>query len=277
MTKTWSRMLLALLCVAALITGCVRTHSDDPAGEPSIILVTTTSTYDSGLLDYLLPFFEEDHNYDVKVVSLGTGQALEQGKNGDADVALVHAKSTELQMAADGHYVDRMDVMYNDFVIVGPSADPASLKDITDLSEALVILAESEAPFISRGDDSGTHKKETSLWKASDISPEGAWYVSAGSGMGDTLRMTDEMQGYTLTDRASYLALRETLDLVIVFEGAEDLFNQYGIMAVNPANYPSINYEGAKLLIDFFVSTRGQELIANFKPFGDTLFFPNAD
>lgn len=285
MRKAWSPLLMLFLFVSLVVVGCggSNTETSNPAnGEQKaapeeLILVTTTSTYDSGLLDYLLPFFEEKYNYDVQVISLGTGQALEKGKNGDADVALVHAKPTELQMVAEGHFVDRVDVMYNDFVIVGPNSDPAGLKDINDTKEVFVALAESKAPFISRGDDSGTHKKELSLWKAADIAPEGSWYVINGSGMGDTLRMADEVLGYTLTDRATYLSLRETLDAVIVFEGANDLFNQYGIMAVNPANYQDINYEGATLLIKFFTSAEGQERIAGFKPFGDTLFFPNAE
>lgn len=213
MRKAWSPLLMLFLFVSLVVVGCggSNTETSNPAnGEQKaapeeLILVTTTSTYDSGLLDYLLPFFEEKYNYDVQVISLGTGQALEKGKNGDADVALVHAKPTELQMVAEGHFVDRVDVMYNDFVIVGPNSDPAGLKDINDTKEVFVALAESKAPFISRGDDSGTHKKELSLWKAADIAPEGSWYVINGSGMGDTLRMADEVLGYTLTDRATYL------------------------------------------------------------------------
>lgn len=275
MKKMWGFLLVLIMIVAV---GCSSNNSTDDLGPPEeLILVTTTSTFDSGLLDYLLPFFEEKHNYDVKVISLGTGQALEQGKNGDADVALVHAKATELEMVAQGHFVDRQDVMYNDFIIVGPDADPLNIKDLKSIKEVFVSLAENEGTFVSRGDDSGTHKKELSLWQAAGITAEGSWYVNAGAGMGDTLRIADEKLGYTMTDRATYLALQETLDLVIVFEGATELFNQYGIMAVNPDNYPDINYEGAKLLIDFFVSEEGQNLISEFKPFGGTLFFPNAE
>jgi tungstate transport system substrate-binding protein len=274
MKKMW-RFLLVLIVIMAV--GCGSNGTEDLGPADELILVTTTSTYDSGLLDYLLPYFEENHNYDVKVISLGTGQALEQGKNGDADVALVHAKATELEMVEQGHFVDRKDVMYNDFVIVGPDDDPLGIKELSSIKEVFVSLAENQATFVSRGDDSGTHKKELSLWKAADIAAEGSWYVNAGAGMGDTLRIADEKLGYTMTDRATYLALQETLDLAIVFEGASELFNQYGIMAVNPDNYPDINYEGAKLLIDFFVSDEGQNLIREFKPFGGTLFFPNAE
>lgn len=274
-------LILALLVLIASGCGGKATPSEEgipeEATKKELFLATTTSTYDSGLLDYLLPFFEEKDDYVVKVVSLGTGQALELAKNGDADVVLVHARATELEMVEQGHFVDRHDVMYNDFIIVGPEADPAGIKGLTDTNVLFATLAENKAPFISRADDSGTHKKELSLWEVAGISPEGSWYIRAGSGMGDTLRMADEMEGYTLTDRATYLSLRDTLDLVISFEGAPQLFNQYGIMAVNPANYPEINYAGAKALIEFFISAEGQEIITGFKPFGDTLFFPNAE
>lgn len=270
---------LILVLIVLISAGCGggKATPSEEGTKKELILATTTSTYDSGLLDYFLPFFEEKYNYVVKVVSLGTGQALELAKNGDADVVLVHARTTELEMVEQGHFVDRHDVMYNDFIIVGPETDPAGIIGITDTNLLFVKLEEKKAPFISRGDDSGTHKKELSLWEAAGISPEGSWYISAGSGMGDTLRMADEMEGYTLTDRATYLSLRDSLDLVISFEGVPQLFNQYGIMAVNPANYPEINYEGAKAIIEFFISAEGQERIAGFKPFGDILFFPNAE
>ncbi len=281
MSKKVSILLIILLLVSLSATGCgkkdVPAAGEAPLPVNELMLTTTTSTYDSGLLDYFLPFFEDKYNYQVKVVSVGTGQALEIAKSGDADVVLVHAKQTELEMVADGHFVDRHDVMYNDFIIVGPEADPAGVGNISDVGQLFAAFAEKKAPFISRGDDSGTHKKELSLWADAGISPEGDWYVSIGSGMGDTLFMADEKEGYTLTDRATYLSLRDKLDLAIVFEGKPELFNQYGIMAVNPANYPEINYEGAMLLIDFFISAEGQQLVAGFKPYGDTLFFPNAE
>ncbi|QSX08101.1 substrate-binding domain-containing protein [Alkalibacter rhizosphaerae] len=289
--KKFLAILLTVFMIFAFAVGCTNDNGGDQgdAGdngdggdngqveEPKeLILVTTTSTYDSGLLDYLLPYFEEANNYDISVISLGTGAALEQGKNGDADVALVHAKPTELEMVAEGHFVDRIDVMYNDFVIVGPAEDPAGLKEAADVTAAMKAIADNEATFISRGDDSGTHKKELSLWEVAQITPEGDWYVSAGVGMGDTLTMANEELGYTMSDRATYLSMAEDLDIEIVFEGDENLFNQYGIMAVNPENWPDVDYEGAKLLIDFFGSEEGQELISEFKPYGDTLFFPNA-
>ncbi|MBF7095566.1 substrate-binding domain-containing protein [Alkalibacter mobilis] len=288
--KRFLSILMVFLMLVTFATGCGTTDGDNgDAGdngdngdavveEPGrLILVTTTSTYDSGLLDYLLPFFEEEHNYEVDVVSLGTGAALEQGQNGDADVALVHAKATELEMVEAGHFVDRIDVMYNDFVVVGPAEDPAGVKESADIKEAFAKIAESGSEFISRGDDSGTHKKELELWTLSEVANEGDWYVNAGVGMGDTLVMADEKLGYTLTDRATYLSMAETLELEIVFEGDESLFNQYGIMAVNPENWPDVNYDGAKLLIEFMGSEEGQNLISEFKPYGDTLFFPNAE
>jgi tungstate transport system substrate-binding protein len=277
------KILFVVLGLFLLLAGCARqqpqpvTGGNVPQTPGELTLATTTSTYDSGLLDYLLPFFEEKYNYKVKVVSLGTGAALELGKNGDCDIVLVHARATELEMVKEGHYVDRRDVMYNDFVIVGPDADPAGLKSTSGVTSALLAVSETGSVFVSRGDDSGTHKKELSLWKKAGIEPAGDWYIKAGSGMGDTLRMTDEKQGYTLTDRATYLSLRDKIDLVIVFEGDKDLFNQYGIMAVNPDRHQKVNYDGATLMIEFFVSEEGQKLIAGFKPFGDTLFFPNAD
>jgi tungstate transport system substrate-binding protein len=283
MIKKLSILLILLLTVSLAAAGCggqkvpVAGTPEKPVTVNELILATTTSTYDSGLLDYFLPVFNEKYNYEVKVVSLGTGQALELAKNGDADVVLVHAKKTELGMVEQGHFVDRHDVMYNDFIFVGPETDPAGIKGISDIKQLLAAFTENSAPFISRGDDSGTHKMELSLWAAAGISPEGSWYIKIGSGMGDTLRMTDEKKGYTLTDRATYLSLRNSLELDIVFEGNPQLFNQYGIMAVNPDNYPGINYEGAMLLIDFFISEEGQNLIAAYKPYGDTLFFPNAD
>lgn len=275
MFKLWGLLLFSFMVILMSAAGC------GGAGGPGettkeLTLATTTSTYDSGLLDYFLPVFEEKYNCKVKVVSLGTGQALELAKNGDADVVLVHARAIELEMVEQGHFVDRHDVMYNDFVLVGPQLDPAGLAGREDLKGVLEAISEKEAVFISRGDDSGTHKKELSLWETAGISPESTWYVNAGSGMGDTLLMADEMRGYTMTDRATYLSMRDKLDLVIVFEGDAGLFNQYGIMAVNPDNYAHVNYEGAMLLIDFFISEEGQALVAGFKPFGDTLFFTNA-
>lgn len=286
--KARTKLAVILMLVLAMVAfaGCGTKQPPAEGQQPQeeqaeppkeLILGTTTSTYDSGLLDYLLPYFEEANNYTVKVVSLGTGAALELGKNGDCDVVLVHARAAELQAVEEGHYVDRREVMYNDFIIVGPPDDPAGVKDTDNMNDALNAIVQSGSSFVSRGDDSGTHKKELELWNKAGIAPEGEWYVNAGSGMGDTLRMADEVNGYTLTDRATYLSLKSGLDLVISFEGDVNLFNQYGIMAVNPERHSHVDYEGATKLIEFFASEEGQKLIEEYKPYGDTLFFPNAE
>lgn len=254
-------------------------EGEEVAGEEGeegefIILSTTTSTYDSGLLDYLLPAFKEKHGIEVRVVSQGTGQALETGKRGDADVLLVHDRASELQLVEEGYFTDRQDVMYNDFIILGPSGDPASIKDAKSAVEAFLKIAESEEIFVSRGDDSGTNRKELSIWDEAGVSERGEWYKSVGQGMGDTLRMASELQGYTLSDRGTYLSLKDTLDMEILFEGDPVLFNQYGVMAVSSEMHPHVKYEQAKKLIDFMMSQEGQEMIASFTIGEDPLFFP---
>lgn len=251
-----------------------------PAAEvQKLILGTTTSTYDSGLLDYILPDFEKAFNAKVEIVSLGTGQAIQLGKDGNADVLLVHARAQEDAFMADGHGTRREDVMYNDFIIVGPSSDPAGLKGMKNASRALETLATAKAPFISRGDDSGTHSKEKSLWKAANIEPSGDWYVSAGQGMGAVLTMADEQQAYTLSDRATYLARTlEGLKLEIMVEGDTLLFNPYGVLAVNPEKNPNIKGELANQFIDWLISVPVQEKIKSFgvDKFGASLFVPDS-
>lgn len=285
MRNNWKRglfLITAVFLVLALASGCGQGSStgeensapQEPAKE--LKLATTTSTYDSGLLDEFLPVFEEKYNYTVSIISMGTGAALEAGKRGDADVVLVHAKDQELQMVQDGFFVDRHDVMYNDFIIVGPAEDPAGIKDGQDAAAAFTKIAENEAIFVSRGDNSGTHAKELSVWEKTGIEPQGNWYQSVGQGMGDVLRMASEQKGYTLTDRGTYIALRDNLELEVLVEGDEALFNQYGIMAPNPEQHPNIDFEGATALIEFFISEEGQELISNFKKDGEQLFYPNA-
>jgi tungstate transport system substrate-binding protein len=266
-------ILFILLAALTLTSGC----GNSSRKNKEVLLATTTSTYDSGLLDDLLRRFEEQSSYRVKVISLGTGQALALGKNGDADVVLVHDTTEELRMVAEGYYVERMDVMYNDFVIVGPPGDPAGLAGYSAADEVFFALAKAGSIFVSRGDGSGTHKKEISLWDSAGVSPAGTGYISAGAGMGNTLRMADEMKGYTLTDRATYLSLKHSLDSVILFSGDESLRNLYGIMAVNPDLYPSVNYEGALALIRFMRSPAGQKQIRDFQPYGEILFYPVAD
>lgn len=270
--------ILASLFIFLLLTGLVSVvFNKGSASQPTLILVAGTTLYDSGLLGYLLPFFEEEKNYTVRVVSLGTGQALELAKNGNADVVLVHAKTRELEMVAQGYFINRHDVMYNDFVVVGPKTDPAGIKGSANAAQVFASLARRQSPFVSRGDNSGTHKKEQSIWHAAAVSPQGRWYISSGAGMRDALRMADEKKAYTLTDRGTFLSLRGKLDLVILFEDPTRLLNQYGVMAVNPANHPAVNFAGAQAFIDFLISENGQQLIAGFKPFGETLFSPNAE
>ena len=270
-------LLMALVLAAGLLAVGCAPKEEEPGGEAGgeIILATTTSTYDSGLLDYLHPIFKEKTGIEVKVISQGTGQALETGKNGDADVLLVHDRQAELQLVEEGFFVDRHDVMYNDFIIVGPEADPSGVKEAGSALEALQKIAAGETEFVSRGDDSGTHRLEMRLWEAAGVAPEDqAWYVSAGSGMGDTLRMAHEKEAYCIADRGTYVSLKKDLDLVLLFDGDPALFNQYGVMAVNPEKHPHVKYDLAKKYIEFLTSQEGQELIAGFKKEGETLFFP---
>lgn len=240
-----------------------------------IILATTTSTEDSGLLDFLLPIFKEDTGLEVKTVSVGTGQALQMGRDGDADVLLVHAKDDELEMLDEGHVTAREDVMYNDFILAGPADGALTYGD--DIVAAIIQINEEELGFVSRGDDSGTHKKELSIWDTASIEPSGEWYVEAGQGMGSVLSMADEMQAYTLADRATYLSMMGYLDLEVVVEGDENLFNQYGVLPVNPDKNDSINNEAAVKFLEWLISDKGQDLISEFgvEEYGEALFIPN--
>jgi tungstate transport system substrate-binding protein len=243
--------------------------------ETSFIrLATTTSTDNSGLLDLLLPAFEKDKGYKVKVISVGTGKALRLVREGDVDVVLVHARSAEDKLVSDGYGVQRRDVMYNDFVLVGPESDPANILGTTDAAEALSRIVAGKRLFISRGDTSGTHKKELQLWQQAGITPQGQWYREAGQGMGKVLQIAGELEAYTLTDRGTWLAYRNKVPLVIVAEGDERLFNPYGIIAANPAKYPDANYSGAMALIGWITSPVAQSMIANFTIDGKRLFVP---
>ncbi len=244
--------------------------------QQTIRLSTTTSTESSGLLKHLLPAFEAKTNSKVHVISVGTGKALELAKNGDVDVTLVHARASEDKFVAEGHGVNRRDVMYNDFIIVGPTSDPAGIKGGKDVLKAMKQLVDKKARFISRGDNSGTDQMERGYWKEINAKPEGSAYVSAGLGMGEVLTMAGEMQAYTLTDRATYIAYRDRTGLAIAVEGDPKMFNPYGIIAVNPSKYPTINHKGAMQLIDWITSNEGQKLIASFKIDGQQLFFPSA-
>lgn len=249
------------------------------AEEGRILVQSTTSTQNSGLYDYLIPLFEKETGLRVDVVAVGTGQAINNAENGDADVLLVHAKPAELKFVADGYGKQRLDLMYNDFVIIGPASDPAHLIGTTSVYEALKTLRDSKQIFVSRGDDSGTHKKERNLWKNAKLSPDtfsSDWYRETGSGMGATIRMAIEANGYTMTDRATWIAFGDKQDHKVVVSGDPELFNQYGVIAVNPEKFPHANAAGAQAFIDWLTSIHGQELIAEYTVQGEQLFFPNA-
>ena len=246
------------------------------ATESIIRLATTTSTDNSGLLEVLLPPFEQRSGLKVHVIAVGTGKALRLAREGDVDLVLVHARKAEDALVADGFGVNRRDLMYNDFVIVGPRDDPAGIRGSRDAAAALARIAAAAALFLSRGDDSGTHKREKQLWGPADSGPRGEWYREAGQGMGKVLQISGELGAYTLTDRGTWLALRKRLPLEILVQGDERLFNPYGIIAVNPARYPEVNYLGAMRLIAWMTSPEGQALIGNFHLEGQTLFIPSA-
>ena len=243
-----------------------------------IILATTTSTQDSGLLDVLIPAFEKQSGYTVKTVAVGTGQALKMGQEGNADVLLVHAPASEKTFMEGGFGAERFLVMHNDFIIVGPASDPAGLKGMTSALDAFKKIAAATAPFVSRGDDSGTNKAELALWKQAGITPEGAWYIETGQGMGATLKIASEKGAYTLTDRATYLANKGDLSQEILVEGDNVLLNVYHVITVNPAKWPKVNVEGAKAFAQWLISPDTQKMIGEFgkDKFGQSLFTPDA-
>jgi tungstate transport system substrate-binding protein len=251
------------------------------AGEAvrkSVILSTTTSTQDSGLLDVLVPLFEKKTGYNVKTVSVGTGQALELAAKGEADVALVHAPSLEKKYVADGKLLNRRLVMYNDFIIIGSASDPAKIKSTKSSIEAMKLISGSQNRFVSRGDNSGTHNLEKSLWKQAGIEAKGGWYIESGQGMGATLGIANDRNAYTITDRATYLAYQKRAALTILLEGDKPLLNIYSVMEVNPANGPRINQVGGKAFADFMVAPDTQAVIASFgmEKYGQPLFVPVA-
>lgn len=258
---------LPLLCAAV------------PAANQSIILQSTTSTANSGLYDDLLAKFTAKTGIGVNVVAVGTGQAIKNAQNGDGDVLLVHARAAEQKFVAEGYGLQRHDVMYNDFIIVGPPADPATVGGMTDAAAALAKIAAADAPFASRGDNSGTHKKEVALWRKAGVdiaAASGGWYRETGSGMGATLNVAVGMGAYTLTDRATWISFKNKGDYRIVVESGDDLFNQYGIMLVNPARHPRVKASEGQAFIDWILSAEGQSAIASYKLDGQQLFFPNA-
>lgn len=273
-------LLFSIILISSMLIGCSPKAvpiSESPV-NPEIILATTTSTRDSGLLDELLPIFQEQTGYNVKMVAVGTGAALAMGEEGNADVLLVHAPAAEEELMAKGFGSERYLVMHNDFVIVGPPNDPAEIKGTDLTTDAFSKIASQGSPFISRGDDSGTHKMELSLWGKAGKEPSGDWYVQSGQGMGDTLRIASEKFGYTLTDRATYLATEDTLELEILLEGDAVLLNIYHVIVVNPEKWPKVNVEGAKAFAEFLVSEETQKFIEEFgvEQYGQPLFFPDA-
>jgi len=250
------------------------------AQDKSIVVSSTTSTQDSGLFGYILPLFKEKTGIDVKVIAQGTGQALDTGRRGDSDVVFVHAKSAEEKFLAEGEGVKRHPVMYNDFVLIGPKSDPASIKGMKDVAKALKTIKDKQADFISRGDRSGTHIAELTLWNKDagiDIDKEkGPWYKSIGQGMGAALNTAEASNGYVLSDRGTWLSFKNKGDLQILVEGDKRLFNQYGVMLVNPAKHPNVKKELGQAFVDWLISPEGQKAIANYKINGEQLFYPNA-
>ena len=271
MRRAFSPLAAAIVLASATVAS---------AQDKSIVVSSTTSTQDSGLFGHILPLFKAKTGIDVKVVSQGTGQALDTGRRGDADVVFVHAKSAEEKFLAEGEGVKRYPVMYNDFVLIGPKGDPAGIKGMKDVGKALQIIKDKNADFVSRGDRSGTHIAEINLWKASGIdidAEKGPWYKSVGQGMGAALNTANASSAYVLSDRGTWLSFKNKGDLQVVVEGDKRLFNQYGVMLVNPAKHPHVKKDLGQQFIDWLVSPDGQKAIANYKVNGEQLFYPNAD
>ena len=262
------KTILLLTILFIFLMGCSQ--------KTNLKIATTTSTENSGLLDHLLPIFYEDTGIVVEVIAVGTGKAIKLGENGDVDAILVHARAAEDKFVSDGFGVNRRDVMHNDFVIIGNSEDVAGIKNAKSTDEALKMIFEKQAGFISRGDDSGTHKKEKQLWKTANIEPSGKWYKEIGQGMGAVIMMANETGSYTLTDRGTYLAMKDKISLKILFEGDNELFNPYGVIAVNSEKHENINYKAAMKFIDWLTSSKTQNMINDFKKNSEQLFYPDA-
>lgn len=260
-----------IFAVGLILAGC--SSSQDVAHRP-VRIATTTSTANTGLLDKLLAEFESDTGIPVHYVAVGTGQALKHGQNGDVDAVLVHAPEAEEQFIAAGFGVERVPLMWNDFVIVGPRADPAGIATAASAAEAMQRIAAAGVAFISRGDDSGTHKKERQLWRSATVEPQGVWYIEAGQGMGACLTIAGEKEAYVLTDRGTYLAMQDGVDLTVLSEGDAALINPYSIIAVDPHRYPDLNHTGAARLIAWLASEQGQRLIGAYRVAGEQLFHP---
>lgn len=261
--------LISILIFMLLLTSAV-------SAQEVLTMATTTSTENSGLLDELLPPFEEKFDVRVDVVAVGTGAAIELGRNGDADIIFVHARAAEDEFVANGYGVNRRDVMYNDFVVLGPPADPAGIRDTETAVEAFQKIEAEGAEFVSRGDDSGTNKKELSIWDSAGITPDGSWYLESGQGMGPSINMANEREAYILADRGTYLAYSGDIELEIVNSGDPELFNPYGIIPINPAYHTHVNYQMAMALTGYLTSQQGQSIINNYMRYGEQLFYPNA-
>ena len=246
------------------------------SAQEKLVMATTTSTENSGLLDELVPPFEEKFGVRVDVVAVGTGAAIELGENGDADIIFVHARAAEEEFVEAGYGVNRRDVMYNDFVILGPPSDPAAIEGMESAAEVLQTIADSGAEFVSRGDNSGTHKKELSIWGSAGVEPEGSWYIESGQGMGASITMADEREAYILADRGTFLAYSGDIDLEILSSGDPELFNPYGIIPINPAYHSHVNYQMAMAFVGYVTSQQGQKIINNYTRYGEQLFTPNA-
>jgi tungstate transport system substrate-binding protein len=275
-----SRVIITLMAAALLALGASNGLAEkQELQQKNIILATTTSTQDTGLLDVLIPVFEKQTGYFVKTIAVGSGQAIALGQKGEADVLLVHSPDAETKFIGEGYGINRQLVMHNDFIIVGPGADPAKIKGLKSSAEALKLIAKANALFMSRGDNSGTHAKEKTIWKKADINPAGQkWYQETGLGMGQTLNVAAEKKGYTLTDRGTYLSLKKNLGLDVLLEGDAALLNIYHVIEVNSARWPKVNADGAKAFAAFMVSKNTQEIIKKFgvDKYGSALFFPDA-
>jgi tungstate transport system substrate-binding protein len=272
---------IGVVAAALLFIACVFYTAPESvvAKQKNVILATTTSTQDTGLLDELIPIFEKRTGYFVKTIAVGSGQAMAMGKKGEADVMLVHSQDAEKKLVAEGYGINRRLVMHNDYIIVGPPGDPAGIKGIKSAAEAFKKIAEAQSVFMSRGDNSGTHAKEKAIWKEAGIAQEGQkWYQQTGLGMGQTLSVAAEKKAYTLADRGTYLALKKNLGMDILVEGDAILLNIYHVMEVNPAKWPKVNAAGAKAFADFMVSRQVQRIIKTFgvDKYGSPLFFPDA-
>jgi|SRR5450759_3926222 tungstate transport system substrate-binding protein len=277
--KSWTTVSIVVAVIALAAVSSVVAGGCGKSEPTTLVLATTTSTQDSGLLDVLIPAFEKQYNVKVKTLAVGTGEALKMGEKGDADVLLVHSKAAEEEFVKNGFGLERVQVAYNDFIIVGPAEDPAGIKGDKSATDVFKKITAKGAVFVSRADDSGTNKAELAIWKAAGINPKGQpWYVETGQGMGETLTITDQKLGYTLSDRATFVTREGTLKLVILVEGDKALFNQYGVIVVNPARHANLklNTIGAEDFVEFLTSKKGQTLIGSYKKNGVVLFHPNA-